>query len=1088
MSDKLYPAPIDQMLYLILAEEQQGSIFGISKDLFFRPDESQPFRMRRYGQVLETPIGVAAGPHTQLSQNIIAAWLTGARYIELKTVQTLDEIEVAKPCIDIQDEGYNCEWSQELKLRQSFDQYLDAWILVHILHHYWAWEGEQPGVIFNMSAGYDLRGILNANVQEFFGLMENCTNQLQAKLDLLESIYPAVKDIVIPARITDNITLSTMHGCPPDEIEKIARYLITERKLNTAVKLNPTLQGPDRLREIINSKLGFRNVTVPDAAFEHDLKYEQALVLISNLTNAAEEAGVEFSLKLTNTLEVLNQKLIFPESEQQAYLSGRALHPISVNLAAQLQQKFDGLLDLSFCAGADAFNITDLVACGLAPVTTCSDLLKPGGYGRLSQYLENLATGFQQHKAHSIGELIINYSGRHTELRGAILTNLQSYANRVLELDYYRREKPFYPSIKGQRPLGYFDCVAAPCVEACAAHQGIPDYMYHTAHGEFDLAYDVILRTNSMPAVTGYVCDHQCQNKCTRINYDQSLLIREIKRYVTERQQDSMTLPKVMDKEQKVAVIGGGPSGISCAYFLGLAGLKVTLYERQERLGGMVSGMIPEFRLGPHSIADDLVLLQRLGVTVQTNHTIHAVEFERLLNENDYIYLAVGAQASKKLNIPGKDHRQVLDPLQYLTDVKEGKDIPVGADVLVLGGGNTAMDAARTARRAVGESGKVTIVYRRTIDQMPADWEEVAAAQAEGIAVRELIAPVELTEKDDKLILTGQQMKLGKPDDSGRPRPVPVENSQLELKADYVIPAIGQEVELDFLPAGNLKVNFDTGTTDMPKVYAGGDAIRGANTIIGAIGDGHRAARSILRAAGIEPPDSFTLRTGKTVRHEQQVKFGRRDFGPVPGTHFEQMQTAPQRLLLTDELARNEAARCLYCDEFCDVCVTVCPNRANQTYPTAPVDIPVPVVQSDGKIITTGRFKIDQPTQIFNLAEWCNECGNCTTFCPTAGRPFADKPRVFLSAEDFTTDDNCYLLNGNGLQFKAGDQNYHLRPAGAVLQFIGNQVRAEIKPADLKISNIEVLAPGKEISLEPALKMAVLWQGLSKLPWFENLR
>ena len=172
MSDRLYPLPLKDLLAWILREEQHGKIFGYYKELFFAPRADDPFRMERYGQMLETPIGVAAGPHTQLTQNIILAWLFGARYLELKTVQTLDEIEVTKPCIDMTDEGYNCEWSQELKIRTSFDEYLKAWIVIHILKDKFGWgDSAERGFIFNMSVGYNLKGILNENVQEFFRLM-----------------------------------------------------------------------------------------------------------------------------------------------------------------------------------------------------------------------------------------------------------------------------------------------------------------------------------------------------------------------------------------------------------------------------------------------------------------------------------------------------------------------------------------------------------------------------------------------------------------------------------------------------------------------------------------------------------------------------------------------------------------------------------------------------------------------------------------------------------------------------------------------------------------------------------------------------
>ena len=168
MSDKFYRIPIERLLTWILNEEKHGRIFGLYKENLFIPKSSNPYRMIRYGQLLETPVGVAAGPHTQMAHNIISSWLVGARYLELKTVQTLDKLEVTKPCIDMEDEGYNCEWSQELRIKDSFDEYLNAWIIIHILKHKFGWDLTQAGFIFNMSVGYNLDGILKPNVQWFF--------------------------------------------------------------------------------------------------------------------------------------------------------------------------------------------------------------------------------------------------------------------------------------------------------------------------------------------------------------------------------------------------------------------------------------------------------------------------------------------------------------------------------------------------------------------------------------------------------------------------------------------------------------------------------------------------------------------------------------------------------------------------------------------------------------------------------------------------------------------------------------------------------------------------------------------------------
>ncbi len=398
MSDRFEPIPIDQLLRIILNEYgRSGSILGISDDLFFNPLSHEHLKREQFGKTLYNPVGVAAGPHTQMAQNIVVAWLMGARFIELKTVQTLDELEVPKPCIDMQDEGYNCEWSQELKINESYDEYLKAWIIIHLLNH--KLFGKIPtGTIFNMSAGYDLKGIMNDNMQWFFTKMNDCSVKLKEYRSIVKEIYPDIESIEIPTCISDNITLSTMHGCPPDEIESIASYLITEKRLHTYVKLNPTLLGSEQLREILNQKSGF-NTIVPDIAFEHDLKYPDAVKLISSLTAKAKAGGVEFGLKLTNTLESVNNKEVFGSDIEMMYMSGRALHPVSVNLAARLQNEFKGELDISFSAGADAFNLHKLLSCGFRTITVCSDLLKPGGYTRLKQYFDETTAKFRKRRS-----------------------------------------------------------------------------------------------------------------------------------------------------------------------------------------------------------------------------------------------------------------------------------------------------------------------------------------------------------------------------------------------------------------------------------------------------------------------------------------------------------------------------------------------------------------------------------------------------------------------------------------------------------------------------------------------------------------
>ena len=226
-------------------------------------------------------------------------------------------------------------------------------------------------------------------------------------------------------------------------------------------------------------------------------------------------------------------------------MSGRALHPVSIAVAEKLRNEFDGNLDISFSAGADCFNIPDILACGIKPVTVCSDLLKPGGYARQIQYLDNIKSEFQKLGAKNLDEFIIKKSIEKTDnVKLAAFNNLNIYAEKVRYDKYYRKSFFAGTTIKTNRELNKFDCVMAPCVYTCPDSQDIPDYMYYTSIGDIDKAYQVILKSNPFPSVTGMICDHQCQTKCTRINYDNSLLIREIKRFVSENAKEKVLAVK----------------------------------------------------------------------------------------------------------------------------------------------------------------------------------------------------------------------------------------------------------------------------------------------------------------------------------------------------------------------------------------------------------------------------------------------------------------------------------------------------------------------------------------------------------------
>ncbi|MFV2072590.1 MAG: putative selenate reductase subunit YgfK, partial [Thermoanaerobaculales bacterium] len=391
MAGRFRPLSLDHLVGWIADElEVKGSIFGLPRELFFMPSPDDRFKTGVYGQRLETPIGVAAGPHSQLAQNIVVAWLCGARFIELKTVQTLDRVEVSKPCIDMQDEGFNVEWSQELSVEESYREYLHAWVLIHALHTRLGLPGTSPGVIFNLSVGYDLEGIQKPNMRWFLDRMEDAGEDIWDCVRTVAGRFPEVSDIAVPRCLSDNVTLSTMHGCPPDEIGAIVAHLLEDRGLHTSVKLNPTLLGSDRVREILNQHLGYRDLELPDAVFAQDLTYPDALALVRELASTASRRDLVFGVKLTNTLAVTNNRRVFDPDEKTMYLSGRPLHAVTVNLAKALTKDLEPSVLMSFSSGADCDNVARLLRAGMRTVTVCSDLLRPGGYLRLGQYLANI--------------------------------------------------------------------------------------------------------------------------------------------------------------------------------------------------------------------------------------------------------------------------------------------------------------------------------------------------------------------------------------------------------------------------------------------------------------------------------------------------------------------------------------------------------------------------------------------------------------------------------------------------------------------------------------------------------------------------
>lgn len=1098
MSDLFYPIPSTQLFEWVFTElESHASIFGIERQNFFVPQASDPFKTTAFGHALETPFGPAAGPHSQMAQNIVTAWLCGARYIELKTVQTLDELDVSKPCIDMEDEGYNVEWSQELKVYQSFDEYLRAWVLIHALHHKLGFPGDAPGIVFNLSVGYNLEGIKQPNMQWFLEQMQDCSAYKKDLVEQLARYYPEVLELDIPDRISDNVTLSTMHGCPPDEIERICAYLMQAQGLHTFVKCNPTLLGPARVRGLLDD-LGYADVVVPDVAFEHDLEYTAAVPMIHALQDIARGAGLHFGVKLSNTLEVENFRTVFDAEEKMMYLSGRALHAITVNLAQQLWQEFDGGLPMSFSAGADCFNAADLLACGMQTITTCSDLLKTGGYLRLAQYIENTRSAFTANGATGIDAFICSKPGDAANPRAAAGANLRRYAQKV-QGEHQLQKTAFLTSrSKTSRELGLFDCIEAPCVDRCAIGQKVPQYMRAVRSGDDEQAVRVTLGDNPVPCILGRVCDHLCETTCIRTHLDEPLAIREIKRFIMDRETTQGAHSKPGSAGRRVAIIGAGPGGMAAALELARGGCEVDIYEMHPYAGGMVGGAIPEYRLPQAVIDRDIERLARLGVRihyeVKAGRDIHLSQLRQ--QGFDHIVIMVGAQLGKRLGLENEDCEGIMDALYFLRNAKEGTPAAIGKTIGIIGAGDTAMDCARTAWRQ--SQGDISIIYRRSIDQMPADREEIGLLKQEGIAVTEMSKPQRLLVENGRLHgLECLRMEYrGERDESGRKVPREIPGSEFAVPLDTLILAISQHAVLDFFDAepiatnrwGYIEADTETFETSVPGVYAGGDVVNdGPSSIVEAVADGQAIARAILAQPDTPHPPVRDFDTAQL----QAQRAHRQWRAPVPHTPIDARRNFDEVVLgYTEDQARAEAGRCVDCDRYCSICVGVCPNLALQTWRSERFDVRLPTLLpgADGIRVEPGkRWSVKQAFQIAVLTDFCNECGNCTTFCPTAGEPYRDKPRLYLDPSEFEAQrDNAFMVSKQADSWSMAARwqghTHHLELNGK-LEYRGPSFSARLDPETFIPEHIEAsAAPGGDgaLSLEPCATMYVLLNGLRR--------
>jgi formate dehydrogenase beta subunit len=507
-------------------------------------------------------------------------------------------------------------------------------------------------------------------------------------------------------------------------------------------------------------------------------------------------------------------------------------------------------------------------------------------------------------------------------------------------LGHYRGEFESVIKNKKKVPRGEYKIkLTAPCMNVCPAHLDIPTYIERIAEGNFLESLRVIRERTCLPGTLGRVCIRPCESSCRRLNVDESLDIRHLKRFVADYELDKKKTPLApipgAHKDQRVAIVGAGPAGLSCAYYLALKGYPVTIFEQGDEPGGMAAVGIPDYRLPRSILRREAESVTPLGVEIRYNTEVREdVTFSALKKEYDAIFIGVGAQGSTPMGVDGESagYNGFIPGVQYLYSINKGKDpYPEGKRVVVVGGGNVAIDCVRSSFR-VGKK-DVNLVYRRTRMEMPADAAEIHDAEEEEVRFEYLCNPVKIIEQKGKVVgVECIRMELGEPDQSGRRRPIPIKGSEFVIDTDILIPAIGQRVDLSFMEEkdgiavtkwSTVVANDETFQTSQPGIFSAGDSVTGPDVLVRAAGNARLAAEMIdcyLQGKPVEMSDDERL---ERLMAEIGVYDSEENIGIVAGGRREQLEMLPAETRkwtfaevesgFPADAAMREAARCLRC-------------------------------------------------------------------------------------------------------------------------------------------------------------------------------
>jgi putative selenate reductase len=497
---------VDLIQRMRLEYRNQQAIFDLPARKWWLPaTDGADLSVRFHDRVAGNASGPASGPQSQMAQNLVLSWLAGGRIMELKTVQVNDELKISRPCIEAANVGYNVEWSQELRVHDSLDQYVAGAMLIHMLRQAPEVFGKPFGdvsmagivgePIYDMSIGYDLAGIQTSKVVDFIRGLINARETVDRLRDQIPRWLAPLRELDYPTNLSRSITLSTFHGCPAGEIERICEFLLTELNVHVIIKMNPPMLGRERLEHLLYDVMGYTDIRVNEKAYTSGLQFDESLEICGRLGRLAASRNLTLGAKFSNTLEVENHGSFFQSTEKIMYLSGAPLHVITLTLANEFRQAVGARFPISFSAGVDKKNFANVVACGIVPVTTCTDLLKTGGYGRLPPYLHELRKQMDKIGARTIDDFILDCRSQRAAAGGdpiqaGFLNTPIIVAETQADPRYRAAQNRSVPK-KIDSHLVTFDCITCDkCIPVCPNDA---NFTYHT--GELRLTYrDVEVR------------------------------------------------------------------------------------------------------------------------------------------------------------------------------------------------------------------------------------------------------------------------------------------------------------------------------------------------------------------------------------------------------------------------------------------------------------------------------------------------------------------------------------------------------------------------------------------------------------------